>query len=495
MKLYKNLLFILVFSISFASSYGQNASVTWGEKAKSEKSYGDITILGWHGDYYYTIKRSSLYYGDDVVLEKISKDMTLIFSRKIDPKYRAYKSVFFELIDNEIHAFATKYHKNKNRMQFVTQTISLEGQLIQQKELESFPSNEMPHHFLDFALSPDKEHAVLISTSNFPEKRYSTLQYAVIPVDDVENTRYFEKKISFKNEQLNQGVAELAVDNNLTIYSIFRSKEEFDNPNINTLIVHDSKGNLLAENKLMKENIYFDNLNFKINKSNKVFVSGMLATVNNEKTSYNGFFFGKVDPSTYNITSLSPFLFTKEFFEKLDYKTGSDGRINFFGTYALDIVLFDKGGGYLLADHRSNNTKKFMSSFELLAMRFDDEGKLGETQVLVKDQEANYGYYYNAMGYSSMVKGNSLYLFYSDRIDNLNVTRKEDLKKMKDPEDNKVATIMAVFDETDQIKKSILFYNKEVKGYLIPGKCYFKGDIPIVSINNGKMVTYGKVNF
>lgn len=505
MKLSSIFITAIFLCIISASSFSQEAKINWGPTEKAEKSDGNLYALGWHDGHFYTFRSRYNSMGQNIYyLEKVDKDLTLVFSKKLEMK--DYSFSYPVLNNDHLYLYQVKNEGiSKKSMTIAYNKYNLEGDFVETIEIVNVDEvkkfNQLTSRYI-YALSPDKKQLGITIVDNLLKEDQVKLFNVRISTENPSDYEVNSTSIKVSEEANGLSLSQLAIANSGSMVTcVGAAKRNYGSfgqvdPYLYRLVSWNSTKGYSEPLELKFDNVYFDKLTIKsIGKS--FFMAGLLLTQTNNKESHNGFFLSQINIENNTIKSFSSFPYTTEFFESLGYKVKSSGKIKFDGSFEIDIIPSEAGGGYLMAEHVDRNyqvTTPNKITYEVVSIPFDETGKFGKQSVLLKNQIA-YNKQLNGIGYFAFSKGTDLYVIYNDHLKNLEAAEVDDLKAENKFADNSMGTLIAKLEKEGDFKREVLFTYKEQDGYLVPEKCSSKEGLTLIHIADGKEVRYGTLGF
>lgn len=504
MKKFLSILSILLFLFSQVA-HSQKTNIKWGQTEKGSNQKGLNEAIGWHDGNYYTIRSKYIINLNKYVytLEKSDKNLNLKFSKKLD--YDVYYDYLNPILkEGKIITFGTKINNKDKKIELYSTTIDLSGNLIENKQLTSlkYQGRVIRNDLVsELYISKNKKYLGFSHARVDTDQNKMNLQILLFDLDEFSQIALAEKTFQLNEKADRATISDMLVTNDGIVSTVYGSydvtlnsmRNDFSNPFMNSLIILDESGNLLPPIPLKTDDLLLSDVTLKMIKD-KVFMTGFLLMLDNNRESTVGFFLGEVDLENNSIKNFNAFPYKKEFFETLGYKVKNSGKINFEGYFKLQLAETDAGDGFLLAHHRwkRGSDNPLFYEYEILAIPFDRTGKLGEVIVLPKKQGA-FGRHRIGLGYFTFSKQNKLYLLYNDHVDNLMVNDLDKLKDEKNVNSNKVGTFIATLEAGKELKRKELFNYKEDEGYLVADKCFDGGDIITLNKGDGRAMTFGKL--
>lgn len=487
----------LVISILILQMHSSSQNISWGKEAKANRASGELYSLGWHNGFLYNIEEEgagTMKMGGDIQLEKISKDMTLMSSKKIKTEINAFSNTFYEKIDDEFRMY-TIAGSLKDKLKIIYNAYTLDAQSKGSTEIMDFmPVDDYGAYgyTYDFCISPNKE-----------KMGYTNMFYDVKDEKYLINVHSFntnggETKSTAKEEQItgklfNARIIQTEVDNKGNIIICYVVREEKPTKFVHKLLVLNSEHEVLVDRSLEFDKFFIGNITIKLSNRNEAFFTGMIGSTESENRAYSGFVIGKFNSETYGIEAIKEYPYTDEFFQGLGYKIKKDGRIKFSGSYLLDLELDNqKGGGYFIANHKDYYRNSGIANKEILVIPFDSELDMGDVKVVPRHLNS-YAPLLNGLGYFSFIQNSELNIVYTDHIDNEKVTELDDLKETDNPKDKKAAIYLAKIRKGTPIKRSIISSENSIGGYLIPEKCQESNGKVVLNVGNKSKVLYGEL--
>lgn len=497
MNFYGSLLTITFSLLLTFNTQAQNANINWGPEGKGDRNYGPIDALGWNQGNFYTMHRKMSSMGKyRYYLEKLDKNLTLVYSKKLDNKN--YAPSFAKIIDNNIYFFQMRNKGlSMKEVEIYYNVYDFEGNLLREEVLTTIDGLEKWSQMVDPYIIDDSEDGSKIGfvlTNEHRKEGYVKIINGLIDVNDLNNVKIHTTQLSIPEKPVGTNLSNMVVSNNGEIVNTYGFQEEYEDPYTYRFLLLGTDGKYKEPISLKsKEDIYLGNIIMEPSGDSDYMFSGMIISKNGKDVLSNGFFLSKLDVETGEITSMSSFPYTEEFFQSLGYKVKDDGRIKFEGHYKLQIVPNEEsGGGYLIADHYTHSNVDRLTE-EALIIPFDKAGELGKTIVLAKSQRIGNSEDFG-LGYFAFVQNNNLHMVYSDDTENLNHNGLKEVEQMKDMRKKSSVAVLTIIDQQGKIQKEKLFSYKEQDGFLVPKKCDFSTENILLSIIDGKKVKYGTLN-
>ena len=494
--MYKYILFLAINSI-LISNIALGQTVKWGQEAKTDKASGSITSLGWHEGYLYNIEREgakSFSFGGELRLEKLTKDLKVVLSKELE-EAKSYLS-HFEIQGEEIVVYKTDYTRSSRKMDIIKVRFNLNGQLLGKEEIVTIELKKGYIPSGGFSSSPDGSIINLFLALTNEDKKELELVSLTFDSKTEAGFKRVDQSFTLEEGKTYATAEEYKVDNASNVYVVLKSSEKFNSDILcNHLLVLDKNGEYLLNKKLDFEDFLLTEIEVKISSNNQAYFTGMISTYNDkESLMNNGFFLFDLDQSTFEIGNFKSFVYNEEFFLSLGYKIKKDGYVKFSGLYNLEIILNDNGGGFLVANHKTNFRSSGVSNKELVVLSFSDDLTI-DAPLVVPRSLNSYPPLLNGLGYLGFCRGTELHLVYTDHEDNIEEKLLEDMKDADNPLDKKAVIYIASVTPGEGVKRKILSSENEIKGYLIPDKCQSTNDKVILNVGNKKKTLYGEIKF
>lgn len=496
MNLYRSLSCLTIALILSFSIQAQNAKIKWGPEGKGDRNYGPIDVLGWNQGNFYTMHRKMSSMGKyRYYLERLDENLKLVYSTKLDNKN--YAPSFAKIIDDHIYFFQMRNKGlSMKEVELYYNVYDLKGNLLREEVLTTIEGLHKWNQLVDPYIiddSPDGSKIGFVLTNEHRKEGYVKIINGLIEVNDLSKVEIHSTQMQIPEKPSSTSLFDMLVSNNGGIVNYYGYKEEYEDPFTSSFLLLGADGKYKEAISLKsKEGIYLGNIIIEPIGDSDYMFSGVIISKDGKNSLASGFFLSKLDLEAGQITSMSSFPYTEEFFQSLGYKVKDDGRIKFEGRYDLQIVPNEEsGGGYLIADHYVYANVDALTE-EALIIPFDNEGELGETIVLAKSQRMGHSENFG-LGYFAFVQSDILHMIYSDDIENLNITGLGNVETMKDLRKKSSVAVLTTIDETGKIKKEKLFSYKEQGGFLVPEKCDYSTDKILLSIIDKKKVKYGNL--
>lgn len=496
MKLLNSLTISFLILITSLPNTTNAQSIIWGTAAKANKATGWVYSLGWHEGSYYTIemeKAGSMKMGGKLRFEKLSNNMSLGFSKVLDVGMTAFSEAEFQIVDGELKIYSLQGQAFKDIFIYCD-TYSLNGVKKNRKEVTKVPKRKCSNSYYtsnEFSFSPNKKHVVWSSICT--DDKLNKYEFSSLIFDaNGENLKRINTEFSVEGKLSNVYFNQLEIDNSghtIISYNVSQTKPT---ENYSKLLILNNEGEIVLDKKLDFDEFFLGRIKLELSKNSEVYMTGLLGTTVDGKSSYGGFFMAKLNATTYELDKFQSFPYSEEFFLSLGYKIKKDGRVKFYGSYSLDIILNDNGGGFLVANHKQGYKSTGTTDKELVVLPFSSELVM-ESPMVVPRSLNSYPPLLNGLGYLGFCKNDKLYLVYTDHVKNINNQSFEDIEAADNPKDSKAAIYIATVESGTSVKRKIIARENKIKGYLIPRKSNADQDNIVISVGNKANVLYGRI--
>ncbi len=473
-------------------------SITWGVEAKANKATGLVYSLGWHEGFYYTLERdgpSAMKTGSRLRFEKLSKNMSLVSSKSLDVEFFSNNPAKFQIVDGKLKIYSMQSGGFKETAIFCD-TYSLEGEKLDRVEIAKVSSDNcagFPLSESQISFSPNKKHVVWSTVCELDNE--NLYEFRTITFDqNGENIQKHTTKFTPEGKLTSVEIRQVEIDDKGHAIISYYVSEKKPIQYFRAFLVLNGEGEVIINKKLNFDNFFLGKITLKLSNDRDVYLTGQVGTEEDGKSTYGGFFVAKLDSLTYEIDKFQSFPYTEEFFLGLGYKVKSDGRVKFHGVYSLDIILNDKGGGFLVANHKESYRSTGITDKELVVLPFSND-LIMEAPMVVPRSLNSYPPLLNGLGYLGFCKGNKLYLVYTDHVKNINEQSLDDMQSVDNPKDGKAAIYIATIEPGTSVKRKIISRENKIKGYLIPGKSNADQENYILNVGNKSKVLYGRIKF
>ena len=521
------IIFLSVFTVSYAQVKTEKVDVVWGEKQKTSKKSTLSDIIGYDDTGIYAIKsRIKGIAKIEMSIEHYDNNMNLTRSNIIDFKSNKgiRKTNAVKQFGNEIFFFYSVVdRKNKKNEFFVDKfdkkllTVKGEPKKIGEMDL----SNTRFLQYGSFNVRTSQDTSKILVYYNFPNKIKDNEQYGMI-VYNRNFEKLWERETILPYKDYLFRVKDAKVSNAGKVYisgKLFKDKLKAElkgKSNYNFHILRYSEDEEANEFPISMEGTFFTDLQFTINKKEDIICGGFYSE-SGASRNLKGSFYLKIDGKTKELTSKSLQEFDLEFItqnyterqkkhaKKRDAK-GDDVELSKF--WLDDIILRTDGGLCLVGEqyytrtetntmtdangHTTTSTTIYYYYNDIIVVSISPEGKIDWTEKIAKRQTSvnDKGFY---SSYKLSVINNKLYFFYNDNPKNHYKNESGNIAPFKHKEG---IVTMVELDVDGRMTKEALFTTNDTDVITRPKVCeQISDDVVIIFGQRKKYQQFAKIKF